>query len=250
MRRKKIILSILVVIPLVISAQVKDSLLNMFLVETNYSFHVPAGDISKRYGVSNTIGIGLTYKTKQNWTIGAEVSYLFGGHLKDGSSILDSLKTSSGNIINRYGEHATISLTQRGMYSGIKLGKVFPVLGPNRNSGIIFNMGAGWFHHKIRIENKANNAPAVLGDYKKGYDRLTGGVALREFIGYSHLSNNEMINFYIGFEFYQARTKSLRTVNFDTMMGDDEIKYDFLFGIRAGWILPVYRKQPEKFYYF
>ncbi len=230
-------------------AQVRDSSLNLFLLEVNYSFHVPGGDLEERYGVSSTIGAGFSIKTKHNITLGIEGNYLFGGHLKDGTSILDNLMTESGNIINMYGEYATIALTQRGMYAGLKLGYVFPVFGPNSNSGIFVNIGGGWLHHKIRIENKDNNAPPVLGDYKKGYDRLSGGLALREFIGYKYLSNNEMVNFYAGVEFYQARTKSLRAYDFDLMAPDTKDRRDFLYGFRVGWIFLIYDKHPEKYYF-
>lgn len=230
--------------------QIADSSVNMWQIEINYSLQAPGGDLAQRYGISNTIGAGVTYKTRSNWTLGFEANYLFGGHLKEGSSILDNLKTESGEIINRFGEYATIALSQRGAYSGVKFGRLFNGVGPNPNSGIIFNVSAGWLHHYIRIENKDNNAPAVLGDYKKGYDRLTGGFALREFIGYQYLSNKETINFYFGLEFYQAWTKSLRAYNFDTMGRDLSERNDYLFSFRVGWIFLIYDKQPHRFYYF
>ncbi len=231
-------------------SQVKDSLLNMWLIEANYSFMIPGGDIAERYGVCNTIGGGVTYKTKTNWTLGFEANYLFGNNIKDGTSVFDNLKTESGQIINEYGEYATISLSQRGLYAGIKFGKIFPVIGPNKNSGIITNISTGWLYHHIRIENKDNNAPPVIGDYKKGYDRLIGGYTLKKFIGYQYLSNNEMLNFYFGFEFYQAWTKSLRAYNFDTMEKDDNRYKDLLYSIRVGWIFSIYKKQTDKRYIF
>lgn len=231
-------------------AQMQDSSLNIWMIETNYSFHVPGGDLANRFGLSNTIGAGLTLKTRWNISIGVEGNYMFGGHLKDGTSILSNLMTESGNIINMYGEYGTIALTQRGMYAGIKTGLLIPILSPNPNSGFVLNIGVGWLHHKIRIENKDNNVPPVINDYKKGYDRLTGGLALREFVGYQYLSNNEMINFYAGFEFYQAKTKSLRAYDFDRMERDTEDRRDYLYGFRVGWIFTLYNKQPDKYYYY
>ena len=134
--------------------------------------------------------------------------------------------------------------------TGIKAGKLIPVAGPNKNSGIIFNVGAGLLQHHIRIENKDNNTPPVLGDYKKGYDKLTNGLSAREFIGYQFLDNKGLINFYVGFEFYQAWTMCRRDYNFDTMQRDDTKRNDYLMGIRAGWILPVYKKAPNSYYYY
>ncbi len=247
--KKTHIYLLLIIFPFFVNAQIQEKQIGLWLIEANYSLQYPSGDIAERYGLSNTIGLGVTYKTKSNWTLGLEGNYLFGGDLKQGSSILDNLKTESGQIINRYGEYATVSLSQRGFFGAMKFGKIIPVFGPNPNSGIMLTFSAGWLHHHIRIENKDNNTPPVLGDYKIGYDRLTGGPAMRQFIGYQYLGNNETVNFYFGFEFYQARTKSLRAYNFDTMTSDDSIYNDFLYAFRFGWILPIYSKEPKKFYH-
>ena len=64
------------------------------------------------------------------------------------------------------------------------------------------------------------------------------------------LDNKNTFNFYIGLEFYQAWTMNRRDFNFDTMECDDTERNDYLFGIRAGWILPIYQKEPNKYYYY
>lgn len=229
-------------------SQINDSCINIWQVEVNYSFQMPAGDMKDRFGVNNTIGAGLTFKTRKNWTYGFEVSYLWGNSVKE-DSILRNLMTEYGEIINRDGEYGTIRLSESGFYTGVKFGKMFSFARPNRNSGIILNIGGGYLQHKILIENKDNNVPAVIEDYKKGYDRLSSGIALREFIGYQYLSNNRFINFYGGFEFFQSWTRCRRTVNFDTMTKDTKLRHDYLFGIRVGWILPIYKQTPDEFYY-
>jgi hypothetical protein len=243
-----IILSLL--FSLTVFGQIKDTSINIWQCEINYSYQIPGGDMATRFGNNSSIGLGLTYKFSSNWTAGFEANYLFGGTIKDGSSILDALKTETGQIINEYGEYGTILLTERGFYSGIKLGRVFPIGGPNLNSGIVFNVGAGLLQHHIHIENKDNNTPPVLGDYKKGYDRLTNGLSLREFVGYQYLDNKNIFNYYVGVEFYQAWTQCRRDFNFDTMQTDDTPRNDYLFGVRAGWILPLYKKSPNEYYYY
>ena len=114
----------------------------------------------------------------------------------------------------------------------------------------MFNIGAGLLQHHIRIENKDNNTPPVLDEYKKGYDKLTNGLSTREFIGYQYLSNKNILNFYAGFEFYQAWTECRRDYNFDTMEEDNTKRNDYLFGVRVGWILPLYQKAPNEYYYY
>jgi hypothetical protein len=39
-------------------------------------------------------------------------------------------------------------------------------------------------------------------------------------------------------------------MDFDTGIKDDALKHDFLWGFNVGWILPVYKKAPNEFYYF
>ena len=118
------------------------------------------------------------------------------------------------------------------------------------NSGIVVNIGAGILEHHIRIENRSNNTPPVLGDYKKGYDGLRNGIALRGFIGYQFLSNKKLVNFYGGVEYTFAWTKSIRNYDFNLRGKDNTLYHDSMIGIRVGWILPVYRHAPEEYYYY
>jgi hypothetical protein len=248
---KRFSVSIIFIISVVLSySQIKDSSINVWQISLNYSFQIPGGDLSNRFGLSSMVGPEIRLKTKNNWMIGIEGAYLFGGNIKEGTSMLDPLKTSNDQIINEYGEYSVVLLSERGFYIGGFAGKLFPVLGPNENSGLFINIGAGLLQHKIHIENKNNNTPPVLGDYKKGYDKLTNGLALNQFIGYQYLSNNKMINFYFGIELYQGFTQSRRDFDFYTRTQDTEQRLDLLYGLKAGWILPLYRQAPEKFYYY
>ncbi|MFW5805782.1 MAG: hypothetical protein ACOCVX_04555 [Bacteroidales bacterium] len=236
-------------LPVMGFAQLNDTSINMFNVNLTYAFHIPAGDISERFGVSSMIGTKVEFKHKSNWIFGLEYGYIFGSNVKD-TTILDHLKDETGGIINEYGEYGTVLLTERGFYAGGSIGKIIPVFSPNPNSGIKLQIGAGLLEHHIHIENKDNNVPGVLGDYRKGYDRRTNGLSLKEFVGYHYLDPNGYINFYAGFEFYQAWTYNRRDLNYDTGLPDNEIKHDYLYGFRIGWILPLYQKDPDSFYYF
>lgn len=233
-----------------VGAQISDSSINIWQVNAHYAFQVPGADMAEKFGVNSAVGVGLTYKLSNRIMLGAEVSYLFGSVIKRDSTILDGLRSSNGEIINEYGEYARIICSQRGFYAGAKIGYLIPVLGPNQNSGIVVELGCGLLQHHIRIENKDNNTPPVLGDYKKGYDRLSNGLAIKPFLGYQYLDNSKLINFYVGIEFYQAWTMCRRDFNFDTMSRDNTVNNDRLFSVKAGWILPIYRRAPEKFYYY
>lgn len=233
---------------------IKDSVISTSLLSISYSYQFPGGDLSKRFLSNSAIGGSYFFKTKSNWLIGADGFFMFRDTIKE-TGILDSISTKTGdigdigNLIDGNGIYAQVFLYERGFYFGMKGGKLFPVFGPNKNSGIVILCGLGFLQHKIRIENPDNTAHQIKGDYKKGYDRLTNGLALSEFIGYMYLGNSRLVSFYAGFEFTQAWTQNRRSYNFD-MMGPDKTKrFDLLSGFKIGWIIPLYKRSPEKYYY-
>ena len=72
---------------------------------------------------------------------------------------------------------------------------------------------------------------------------------LKEFIGYQHMSNNRLTNFYIGIEASQGLTRGMRDYQIDLMGPYTDNKFDVYLGLRAGWFFPVLRKDPNEFYY-
>ena len=228
---------------------IKDSSIFTPLLGASYAYQIPGGHLAERFGNNSNLGITSLVKTKKNWLCGFDANFIFGDQLRE-DSIFKNISTQEGAIINQNGELAQILMYERGYTASFKLGKLFNMLAPNPNSGIMALGGIGFIQHKIRIENTGNNAPQVLGDYKKGYDRLTNGLAITEFIGYMYLGNKRLVNFYGGLEFTQAWTQNRRSFNFDTMEKDDTKRNDYLSGIRIGWIIPLYKKMPNKFYYY
>ena len=103
--------------------------------------------------------------------------------------------------------------------------------------------------HKIRIEHQEHEIRFLEDDYLKGYDRLTNGLCLYQFAGYSLMSNNRLINFFVGVESYQGFTQGRRDLNFDTGLTDNAKRMDVLLGIRGGWVLHLYRRAPDEYYF-
>ncbi len=229
------------------SQGVNDTSIFIPMLKFTYSYQIPGGDLAKRFGNNSNIAIEFSIKTKNNWVVGVEGFFLFGDKMKE-TSIFDSLYTSNKQLLNNDGEYSVFNLLERGFYIGATIGKLFPVFGPNLNSGVIVNAGAGLLQHKIKIENDANTTPYISGEYIKGYDRLSNGLATKIFIGYHYLGKTKLINFTAGFEIYQAWTKNRRDFNFDTRTKDNTIYKDALYSLKIGWILPFYVGKPEKFY--
>jgi hypothetical protein len=214
-----------------------------------YAFQWPAGDLADRFGVNSTIGPGFLIKTEKNWLFGVDVNFIFGNRMKE-DSLLQNLLTSDGYVIDQQGQYADLNLFERGFYTSFKFGKIIPIFGSNINSGLMLLAGGGYLQHKIRIEVANNSAPQLNGDYKKGYDRLTDGFQLNQFLGYMHIGDSKLANFFVGLEFVESWTMNRRSMNFDEGRRDDKKRLDLLYGIKVGWIIPFRRRMPKDFYYY
>lgn len=229
---------------------VKDSALSVSMFYPTYGFSMPGGDMAKRFGFSHQIGAGYMYKGVKGWSFSLEGNFIFRDGIKNMSSILSGISTKDGFVIDQGGVFANVMLLERGFTLWAKVGKLFPLIGPNPNSGMLLQLGGGMLQHKIRIEVPSNSAPQLTGDYKKGYDHLCNGPAISQFIGYQHLGNTRKINFFAGIEFMQAYTLSRRSYYFNEMTRPDEKRIDLLSSLKIGWYLPLYKKTRQQFYYY
>lgn len=227
---------------------VRDSSASFFMIGGTFAYQIPGGDLADRFGNNFNVGGTFQWKTKKNWIFGIDGNFIFSDQVKE-NHILDKISTVQGWVIAQDGMYADVFLYERGFMFSAKAGKIFPLIGPNPNSGLMVTMGAGLLEHKIRIEDKGNRSPQLSDEYKKGYDRLTNGLSLTEFLGYVNFGNHRLVNFMAGFEFTQAFTRSRRNFNFDTMTRDDKSRVDLLFGIRVAWIIPLYKRVPREYYY-
>ena len=247
---KNVLLSLSLVIPVLVFGQLErnneDAVLN-FGIE--YGYQTSGADLNDRFGSSFGLGMKLEYLLKTNWSFSIESSFLFGRTVKEDP--ISVLRDKDSLLIGNNGAPASLLLRQRGFYVGGSVGKIFPVLKNNKRSGIKVELGIGLFQHKIRIQDDPESfVPVVAGDYKKGFDRLSNGLALRQFIGYQHHSKNRLINCYAGIQFIEGFTQNRRSYNFDTMMADDTKRFDMLTGFKVGWILPFYiGEKGEEVYY-
>lgn len=213
---------------------------NALLLTINYGNQFPQKDLKPRFGNNLTVGFNLEYLTaKSNLIFGLQSSLIFGNEVKE--NVLSTLQNENGIIYNNNFSNATVDLRERGFYSGAYIGKLFGLLKENKRFGIRVQLGAGLLQHKIRIQVDPNSFVTELTDEgQKGYDRLTNGLALQQFVGYQHHSKNRLINFYAGFEFIEGFTMNRRNINVDTGLTDTAERLDLLVGFRLGWTLPFY----------
>ncbi|MEO1518295.1 MAG: hypothetical protein AAFV95_24975 [Bacteroidota bacterium] len=199
----------------------------------------PGADMAKRFDRNLSVGLAPEWITKNNWIFGVDYQFHFGRFVRE--DVIANLRTPDGLIVGNTRSFAAIVLRQRGFYAGAHVAKLIN-LDPNSNrSGLRLGVGMGLLQHKIRIQDDPESfVPSLDETYKKGYDRLTNGLAFQQFVGYQLLSSNRLINFYLGFEFTQGFTQNRRSFNFDTRTADTAKRLDLLYAIKIGWSLPFY----------
>jgi hypothetical protein len=235
---------------LLAQVNVRDSLVAGTLITFQLGVNAAAGDLADRFGGNLSVGLDVEYKFKSNYLIGIGSTFYFGDDVKNKDQIFGGLATSQQAFIGLNGEYAILDFLHRGVFVGPHIARIFPVIGPNQNSGIIVKLGAGYVQNQIHIRNPNETFPQLLGDYGEGYDRMHSGFGLRQYLGYINSGNSRTINYSFGFEFIEGFTKSARGYNYDTRLPDTSLKLDLYIGFKAAWFLPIYRDQRQQFYYY
>lgn len=229
---------------------VQDSIIGTPWISAQYGINWTNGDLADRYGVLHHIGIFAGYKTNHNWIFGVDGAYVFGDNVRV-QGLFGQLVDEKGNITDSNGDIATVTTGASGFYVDLDFGKIIPVLSPNKNSGILINIGVGYFAHHIRIDTRDQVIPALELDYRKGYDRLTSGLNTQELIGYSFMANRGIFNFYGGFYMMQGYTYNRRKVFFDQpgVPVSKDMRLDLQYGFKVAWMIPIYKRMPKEYYY-
>jgi hypothetical protein len=229
---------------------VRDSTIGTPLVGVQYGANWTAADLADRYGFINHIGILAGYKTNKNWYVGMDANFMFGNQIRI-SGLFDHLVDSYGHITDVNGDTGIVVVYSRGVNANVTFGKIIPVLSPNENSGIFFHAGIGYLLHRLRVETQDQVIPQLELDYRKGYDRLTIGTNFHQFLGYSFLANGGFYNFYGGFYLQEGLTWNQRTIFFDQpdVPVSKEMRLDIQYGLKIGWYIPFYKRQPKDFYF-
>ncbi len=228
--------------------EIPDSSFTIPMFSTSYAYQWPGSEMATRFSSNSNVGASFTVKTKSNWYYGIKGNFIWGANVRE-PNILDNLLTSEGAIIDNEGRLTDVYLGQRGSSFFLIGGRLFNVLSPNKNSGILTYVGFGMLQHKISIKFQ-DNIVSLTDEHKKGYDRFSIGYANNVFLGYLFLSKNRLANFFGGLDYTIGWTKSLRKYNYDTQQEDIEKHTNTLFGIRVGWIIRLNKRQAQEFYYY
>lgn len=228
---------------------ITDSIISIPLIETSLSLQTPSGDMADRFGNNQAINFSFHYKTKKNFTYGLQIQNLTGSNIKNSDNFFGDIETAFGPITSD-GQIAEINLQQRGMNTSLQFGKIFKGFGPNPNSGIWLQIGAGYAWNKVKIIDNGNLVAAFNDEFIKGYDQLTEGFLLNQSIGYIYLSNKRLLNFGVSFEIMEAFTTNVREYSYKNMTKVSQNNTDILYGLKLSWFLPLYKKTDNTYHYY
>jgi hypothetical protein len=221
----------------------------VIMLVPNYSLQFPFEDMAKRFGINSLFTAQIALKTRKNWIIGGEGSFLYGGNVKQ-NYILDGVETSTGQFITSYNDLTYVKLEEFGFNIKFDAGKIFPVSKRYPNAGIMILTSAGFLQHKISINVKPSELPQFSPAYKKGYDRMANGPVISQFLGGVFMARKKYVNAYLGAQIDVGFTEGRRPYDFYLMEPLHDKRIDLFIGIRAGWIIPIFRQSAKEEYFF
>ncbi|GAA4453443.1 hypothetical protein GCM10023092_13830 [Rurimicrobium arvi] len=219
-----------------------------FLVGVNGSFDMPGADMAKRFGPGYRVGLSCHYKTKSNWVFGMKLDFLNGSSIRE-DSLFSGVIGPDSTFINQDGQRLYVQKFKRGFMLGAEAGYIFRLTPKLQDAGILVMTGAGFMQHRILIKDKSESIVALQGDYRKGYDRLTNGIYVEQYVGYVFLSNTGLVNFHLGLDVVAGFTQGRRDFLYDVRRPGTDKRVDIMFGVRGGWILPIFKRKSEDYYF-
>lgn len=221
------------------------------ILNGNGGLDFPAADMAKRFKQSFRIGPALLVKTKKNWLFGGKFDFIVGKNVTEDSlmyNIRDKYATYSQNLfefINNDGQRIGVPVYERGYAVGLSAGKIFSRSKDHPDNGLMVLTTAGFMQHRINIFDRDKSVMSLRGDYLKGYDRLSNGFFAEQYVGYAYFSANKLINFTIGADFLAGFTQGRRDYLYDVQRPDNAKRLDILYGLRAGWFIPIFKRRSE-----
>lgn len=214
-----------------------------------YTAQFPFGSMRDRFGFNSLFGLHLSYKMKKNWMVGIEGSFLYGTQVRE-NYVLDNISLPSGQLIGTTNSLITPKLQEMGANIKFTFGKIFPLSEKYPDAGIMWLTGFGFLSHNIAINVRGSSLPQLNKTYRKGYDRLSNGPVLSQFLGGIFMARGKYVSLYGGLQFDIGFTQGRRNYDFYTMGPMKDKRVDMFLGLRLGWIIPVFTQASVKEHYY
>lgn len=212
---------------------------------------LPAGNLASDYGLCGEVGLGLGYQSRSRWFATLEGSYLFGNNVR--RDPIPMLRNPEGAVIGVDGNDASFKIYQRGLLlPQVRLGKTLSLpFGKETNplGGLTLCGGTGWMEHWTFIEDITRKTPQFAVQYRKGYDRRSGGLTLGGWIGYLYLSAANRLNLHAEAGYLHGFTYTYR-YDFSTGQPAGRSRQDGLFQLRIRICFTVRSRSENTEYYY
>ena len=96
----------------------------------------PAGPLADRFGLSNTVGMGVRRTTSSGWRFGAHYRFQTGADVRE-PGLLQNLVDPNGHIVDNEGRIALVTAQQRGTLLFLTAGRKWPTGGQHPETGFI-----------------------------------------------------------------------------------------------------------------
>ncbi|MBK8956218.1 MAG: hypothetical protein IPM34_11785 [Saprospiraceae bacterium] len=210
--------------------------------EFHYVMGIPGADLSNRYGPHLGIGAGLNYQPKSellNFAI--RYSLIFGSDVRE--DVLKPFRTDFEGLLIGFDELLSeMKLRERAWLIQAATGGLIPLSEKTtKRLSLKWQLGFGFFEHKIRFVDDASSLPQFNSSLVKGLDRLSNGFALIPSLGYESLSNRGKFSYYAGIESIFGFTKNQRSYHYD--LGISELgksRLDLMIQMKLAIYLPFY----------
>lgn len=219
---------------------IRDSAVALNFVRICARPQLALSDLGKRYGLITILGAEGGRKFASNWYLHGGAGIIPAGDVRE-DSILRHITTPDGFLISDDGVLSGYRQSAQGFIIPLSVGKIIRQ-GANPNSGIYVEAGAQFLQHRIGFYPENGPITAIAGENRKGYDRLTNGLGLRQGIGYMVLSSSGYFNMSFGVECSQHFTQSRRSINTDTGLRESARRTDILAGAYVSWMWLIYPK--------
>lgn len=228
---------------------IQDSTIRLIGLDLSYHGLIPGGDMAARYGFNSQVGAEVIFKGRHNFYVTTGWYFLFSDSVAQ-PGVIDPLLIPGNFAIGDNGLLSAVGIMQRGFVVPLSIGKIFPIIkSHNPNSGLYVELGGQFIQHKTHLRAIDERVTLLSGDYRKGYDKMSNGLGIREMIGYRYFSKGGNVNFAAGFVFSQNFTRNRRSVDFITGQRNDELRMDLLSGFRVSWTYAFYRRAPNSVYF-
>ncbi len=220
------------------------------LIAPNYTAQFPYGNMKDRFGFNSLFGMQISYKTDRNWLIGGEAAFLYGSNVKE-SYVPTKIATTTNQYISQNNDLIRINPQEQGFNVKLIAGKIIPFHKKFPDAGLLTMTSFGFLYHKIALNVREASLPQLSKVYRQGYDRMSYGPVISQFIGGVFMMRKKYASGYIGATFDIAFTQGHRAYDFYSMAPLHDKRIDMFVGLKVGWIIPVFLQTTEKeFYYY